>query len=693
MSAHKYGTDPFAYWERDAHSLPAYQLAPAALPRSMPPLRHVFGTGRIIATADQHGVVQVTTVQARAACSLHACAPHFASAISLQLTHDKTTRSLFVCEPATDEAPLMTWGVGYVVYAADVCLGDAHRIHVELELAAPFGQPFLAVAVRLTNLGEAALSLQAAVNADVAPAPPDCFSAAPSVFLKSGVAVLTDVHETLGDYFLVGADSWQAGGTPRQLRLASAIEVAPQATEQRHLLLGYSPDCTVDWVKEQLNEHTCAAAREAWAARLAESKVKGPELWMQEECLWDAGRLLAFAYTDAGSAQTGVTPGGTDLFAPCSRPDARGRPASTRDLLALALPLGDWDLPAAAAVLRVVAASQSAGGRLPERLGEPAPHDLDSASQRSDLEVWLLLAWCELLSAGLEEAELDAMCPFVDAEPASVWEHLCRAYHWLRDELGVGPHGLLRMLAGDWNGALDRVGVGGRGESVLTTAMACYAFQRLSTLARRREQDAFADNVDEWTQALRVAVGEAFDGNWFRRAYTDSGRALGADVEDRVFVAVQAWAVLARCGTAAQRELALDAVLARRADPDAAIACVSRPFPLPPPDTVSSVALLPGHRENAGVVPPVTAWFVWALACEGRKQQAMHEWERMTIRFRAARATDVPAALLMNLGTVCSTHAGQRSGLWASGTSADEACLPSAHAVAWQDFALRKILS
>jgi cyclic beta-1,2-glucan synthetase len=53
--------------------------------------------------------------------------------------------------------------------------------------------------------------------------------------------------------------------------------------------------------------------------------------------------------------------------------------------------------------------------------------------------------------------------PKVSSQTASLFEHCARA---LDRSLAVGPHGLPLMGTGDWNDGMNRVGIGGRGESV-----------------------------------------------------------------------------------------------------------------------------------------------------------------------------------------------------------------------------------
>ena len=104
------------------------------------------------------------------------------------------------------------------------------------------------------------------------------------------------------------------------------------------------------------------------------------------------------------------------------------------------------------------------------------------------------------------------------------------------------------MGGGDWNDGMNRVGEGGQGESVWLAWLlhaTLTAFARLADARRRR------DRADAWRDARRGAGGsrsnsEAWDGDWYRRAWFDDGAVLGsaANEECRIDSIAQSWAVI-----------------------------------------------------------------------------------------------------------------------------------------------------
>jgi cellobiose phosphorylase len=399
---------------------------------------------------------------------------------------------------------------------------------------------------------------------------------------------------------------------------------------------------------------------------------------MQEEVRWSAGRVLALV---------GITPDSASWnwlrprpFSDFVTPDPED---GEEDDFLLLLPLRSRQPAAARKLLIEAAGRQKASGRFGGDTDEPDPrHD------RSHREIAFLVACAELSAAAEGNGILDEVVPFADGGNGPLWEHVVRAATWIRDSLGTGPHGLLRLLAGDCDPTLDRVGVGGIGESALNTVMMIYALDALTDRARRRKEERLAANWSAWTRALRAAMDEHHGERVFIRAFTDQGMPVG-DGNDTIFTDVQAWAVLARCGTEARRQEALTAVLT--AAGEAPVPTLSIPLALPAPG-ISSRRIAPGDPGNGGFSMTTAAWLIRALAREHRHREALAVWERCAIRRRAAAPGYPPAPFLTNAPRTASRHAGARAGGPALGFDAPHWAGPDIRATAWHEFALAAAL-
>jgi cyclic beta-1,2-glucan synthetase len=225
-----------------------------------------------------------------------------------------------------------------------------------------------------------------------------------------------------------------------------------------------------------------------------------------------------------------------------------------------------------------------------------------------------------LLREGQEE---DYGLPKVSSESASLYEHCARAVeHGLR----YGAHGLPLMGTGDWNDGMNKVGAGGKGESVWDAWFQLSMLPRLAAVAQQRGDSQRADRWRSEAERLRRAVEEqAWDGAWYRRAYFDDGTPLGSATNDECQIdsLPQTWAVISGAGDPARCRAALAAVEERlvRAD-DGLILLFTPPFDQGSLQPGYIKGYLPGIRENGGQYTHASTWVVQATALQGRGTRA-----------------------------------------------------------------------
>ncbi len=103
------------------------------------------------------------------------------------------------------------------------------------------------------------------------------------------------------------------------------------------------------------------------------------------------------------------------------------------------------------------------------------------------------------------------------------------------------------MGTGDWNDGMNRVGEGGQGESVW---LGWFQFETLMVFAPYAEARGDTVRASAWrAHAAKLQASlerEAWDGDWYRRAYFDDGTPLGSatSAECRIDSIAQSWAVL-----------------------------------------------------------------------------------------------------------------------------------------------------
>ncbi|MEQ1869203.1 MAG: glucoamylase family protein [Vicinamibacterales bacterium] len=224
------------------------------------------------------------------------------------------------------------------------------------------------------------------------------------------------------------------------------------------------------------------------------------------------------------------------------------------------------------------------------------------------------------LEDGQQEAYIQ---PSISAERASLFDHACRA---IECSLKYGAHGLPLMGAGDWNDGMNRVGAGGRGESVWLGWFLVTVLNETAVLCDGRHRDDLAQRYRNQAQWLAGSLELAWDGAWYRRAHFDDGTPLGSvqNEECKLDSLTQSWAVLSGAGNRKRGNRAMDAVRVHLVRRDAQLVLLlAPPFDKMTHDPGYIKGYLPGVRENGGQYTHAALWTVMAMARLGRGDDGM----------------------------------------------------------------------
>ena len=220
----------------------------------------------------------------------------------------------------------------------------------------------------------------------------------------------------------------------------------------------------------------------------------------------------------------------------------------------------------------------------------------------------------------LQPGEHDAyFLPDVADERASLFEHCARA---LDQSLAVGEHGLPLMGTGDWNDGMNRVGEGGKGESVWLAWILHAALTTWIPIAGARGESARSANWREHAAALKSALEDGgWDGDWYRRGYFDDGTPLGSagSVECRIDCIAQSWAVISAAADPARARRSMAAVEEQLIlEPSRLALLFTPPFDKTPLEPGYIKGYPPGIRENGGQYTHAATWSVFAFAGLGQ---------------------------------------------------------------------------
>jgi cyclic beta-1,2-glucan synthetase len=175
---------------------------------------------------------------------------------------------------------------------------------------------------------------------------------------------------------------------------------------------------------------------------------------------------------------------------------------------------------------------------------------------------------------------------------------------------------------------MDRVGFEGRGESVWLAFFLFDVLNQFSRLAHAHNDPTFAERCATQAQQLQRNIElNAWDGQWYRRAYFDNGDPLGsgANSECQIDSLPQSWSVISGAGDPSRSRQAMESVDRRLVHREAGLVQLfDPPFDKSLPNPGYIKGYIPGVRENGGQYTHGAVWAAIAFAQMGEIEKA---WE------------------------------------------------------------------
>ncbi|MFW5982233.1 MAG: GH36-type glycosyl hydrolase domain-containing protein [Halanaerobiaceae bacterium] len=289
----------------------------------------------------------------------------------------------------------------------------------------------------------------------------------------------------------------------------------------------------------------------------------------------------------------------------------------------------------------------------------------------SDDHLWLLLSVSAYLRETGDLDFLEELVPYADKGEDTVYNHLKQALEFSWEHRG--PEGFLYGMSADWN---DCINLKGEGESIWSTFLYYRAIQDFLTIATRKDKENDIKHFSKYADELKENLStKAWDGDWFIRAFLDSGRKLGSaeSEQSKIFLNTQSWAVFSGAYNDEKAVKAMDSVKKYLASEHGIV--LNYPAFREFDEEVGAITSFPaGLKENAAIFCHANTWAVIAETMLGRGDRAFEYYRA----YLPARHNDIADEYSMEpyvysqfiTGKEHEHHFGRARNSWLTGTAA-----------------------
>jgi cellobiose phosphorylase len=254
-----------------------------------------------------------------------------------------------------------------------------------------------------------------------------------------------------------------------------------------------------------------------------------------------------------------------------------------------------------------------------------------------DDHLWLVLSTCAYIKETGDLSILEAPCGYADKPDgkANLMHHLETSIAYTMKKRG--PHGLPLIGHADWNDCLnlncfstepnESFQCAGdvkdsKAESVMIAGLFLYASREMAALYDFMGKGGDAARMRAgYDDMLNVIETQAWDGEWYRRAYDAAGTPVGSkeNPEGKIFIESQGWCVLGGAGQNNGRaKQAMESVHKHLFTKNGAV-LQQPPYSTYHVELGEVTSYPPGVKENAGIFCHNNTWINlgWCLLGDG----------------------------------------------------------------------------
>jgi cellobiose phosphorylase len=320
----------------------------------------------------------------------------------------------------------------------------------------------------------------------------------------------------------------------------------------------------------------------------------------------------------------------------------------------------------------------------------------DVGGEFYDDHLWLVLSTTAYVRETGDTSILDEPCGYADvprpdgeSPTSTLLDHLELSIAYTLAKRG--PRGLPLIGHADWNDCLNLNCFstepnesfqlagdveGSTAESVMIAGLFLYAAREMAQLYTYLGRDADADRMQGgYDEMLAVLETEAWDGEWYTRAFDAAGEPVGSHVNDegRIYIESQGWAVLGGAGlTNGRARRALDSVSKHLATPNGIV--LQQPaYSRYHLELGEITSYPPGVKENAGIFCHNNSWIHLAHCVLGDGDRAFEYYLSVCPSAKQAQIDTYrlePYVYAQTIDGKDSPTFGQAKNSWLTGTAA-----------------------
>jgi cellobiose phosphorylase len=307
----------------------------------------------------------------------------------------------------------------------------------------------------------------------------------------------------------------------------------------------------------------------------------------------------------------------------------------------------------------------------------------------NDDPLWLVLSVCAYVRETGKLDLLDEAVPFEDtpAIRATMLDHVEASLRYTSSRLG--PHGLPLIGRADWNDCLNLnahscdpdesfqrapMRTDGSAESVMIAALFVLAARAAadlhSALGRAAQATRYAALADDMAGKIETW---GWDGEWFLRAYTHDGVAVGGhrDEEGSIYVEPQGLCAMARVGERGGLSARALQSTAERLACAHGIQLLSPPYRRYRSELGEITTYLPGYKENGAVFCHNNPWVIIGETVLGNGDRAMQYVRAIAPTYQRdlARRRTEPYVFAQMVAGASAPRAGEAKNSWLTGSA------------------------